>query len=224
MQYYRGLLPKTEWLCPKECIYSIWACETCLEKSFLGREILCITCKCNHMAIYQPLSKTGFGRLVCRSDMGCPLTFFQFLFVQWSIKRIWLGKRKLLDQDLLLVGCDTGLHFFFFFLTMKTEFREAYFEPFWVLHFLILWTESGKSLLRSVSASRKEQFSKSFNASVFPLLLQWILRKIPSSWDRNPKSFFLFHLCVFWQVTDFNLAYWNGLHPYIVICKGCPLL
>ena len=114
--------------------------------------------------------------------------------------------------------------FFFFFLTMKTEFREAYFEPFWVLHFLILWTESGKSLLRSVSASRKEQFSKSFNASVFPLLLQWILRKIPSSWDRNPKSFFLFHLCVFWQVTDFNLAYWNGLHPYIVICKGCPLL
>lgn len=175
------------------------------------------------MAIYQLLSKTGFGRLACRSDMGCPFTFFQFLFVRWRIKRIWLGKRKRLDQDLLLVGCDIGLHFFFFKL-WKKSLEKLILGPSEPYIFRLYELNQVKSLLRSVSASRKEQFSKSFSAPLFPLLLQWILRKIPWGWDRNPELFFLFHFCVFWQVTDFNLACWNGLHPYIVICKGSPLL
>lgn len=168
------------------------------------------------MAVYLPRLKTGFGRLHCRSDLGWPLIFFQFLFVQWRVKRIWLGRRKLLEQALLLAVCDTGLHFF---LAKKREFRGAYLGSFWALHFLIIWAGSGKSLLRLVSASGREQFSKFFSGSLLPLLLQWLWRKIPWSWDKSPELSFLFCLCGFWQVTDFNLAYWDGLHPYIVICK-----
>lgn len=178
-----------------------------MEKSFPGREILCTTCKCNHMAIYWPLSKTGFRKLACMSDLGCPLTFFQFLFVQWKIKRIWLGKRKLLDQDLLLVGSDTGLHFFLFFFNYENSLEKLILSPsepyiFWSCEMNQVSLFWGQYLLQGRSSSQ------SFNASLFPLLLQWILRKISWSWDRSPDLFFLFHLCVFgkWLISTLHIG------------------
>ena len=97
--------------------------------------------------------------------------------------------------------------FSFFFFNYENSLEKLILSPsepyiFWSCEMNQVSLFWGQYLLQGRSSSQ------SFNASLFPLLLQWILRKISWSWDRSPDLFFLFYLCVFgkWLISTLHIG------------------